>query len=170
MTDERPPGPGSPRRPADRAPGAAPGFVLYGLAGLVLLAGGVWFVLADPIVGEPPELAAWRAAAEESLPDQPLQTMAETLVLSSGGRTERTTPVDGGSYILSMVCAGTTGQVRVRLGTGQESGRAVPCRETGPSVDRVRVALAGELTMRLSAENDTGGAVFRWRLERSRGF
>jgi hypothetical protein len=166
VTDERPPGFGSPRRPGDRAQG----FVLYGLAALVLLAGGAWFVLADPIAGEPPELAAWRAAAEESLPDLPVQAMAETLVLSSGGRTERTTPVDGGSYTLSMVCAGPSGQVRVRLGTGPESGRAVPCRETVPSVDRVRVALVGELTMRLSAENDTGGAVFRWRLERSRGF
>lgn len=165
MTDERPAA-GFPRRPGDRAQG----FVLYGLTALVLLAGGAWFVLADPIADEPAELAAWRAAAEESLPDLPLQAMAETLVLSSGGRTERTTPVDGGSYTLSMVCAGPTGQVRVRLGTGPESGRAVPCRETVPSVDRVRVALVGELTMRLSAENDTGGAVFRWRLERSRGF
>jgi len=147
------------------------GIVLYALAGLVLAGGGVWFVRADPLVDESPRVAAWRSLAERSLPDEPSQAMAETLVLSSGERTERTTPVGGGSYTLSMVCAGLTGQVRVRLSmTGQDSGRAVPCSEEAPAVDRLRVALADEFHMRLSAENDTGGAVFRWRLERSRGF
>jgi hypothetical protein len=147
------------------------GVVLYALAGVVLLGGGVWFFRADPIADESPRLAAWRAAAEESLPDLPLQTMAETLVLSRGGRAERTAAVDGGAYTLSMVCAGTTGQVRVRLSSvGEDSGRAVPCREEAPTVDRLRVALAGEIFLRLSAENDTDGAVFRWRLERTRGF
>ncbi|HET6532409.1 MAG TPA: DUF6023 family protein [Actinoplanes sp.] len=147
------------------------GIILYALAGVVLLGGGAWFFGADPIADESPELAAWRATAEESLPDLPQQAMAETLVLSSGGRAERTMPVDGGSYTLSMVCAGTTGQVRVRLSSaGEDSGRAVPCRPEAPEVDRLRVALANEISLRLSAENDAGGAVFRWRLERSRGF
>jgi hypothetical protein len=31
------------------------------------------------------------------------------------------------------------------------------------------VAVADEFFMRVSAENDEGGAVFRWRLERTRG-
>ena len=94
--------------------------------------------------------------------------MAETIVLTGELGTERTTPVDGGSYSLSMICAGT-GQVRVRLSsTGNDSGRAVQCAEA-PEVDRLRVAVADEFFMRVSAENDEGGAVFRWRLERTRG-
>lgn len=147
------------------------GVVLYAFAAVLLVVGGVWFVQARPVTGESPQIAAWRETAERLLPDEPLQTMAETLVLSSGDRTERSTPVDGGSYTLSMVCSGLGGQVRVQLSsTGADSGRAVPCREQEPGVDQVRVALADEFYMRLSAENDTGGAVFRWRLDRTRGF
>ena len=144
------------------------GVVLYSLAGLVLLAGGVWFFLAAPVTDESPQVVAWRATAERVLPDLPLQEMAETLVIS--GPSERTAPVDGGSYLLSMVCAGLGGQVRVQLGTGTDSGRVVPCGEQDPGVARLGVALADELRMRLSTENESAGVVFRWRLERSPGF
>lgn len=147
----------------------ARGAVLYALTGVLLLGGGLWFLRAAPNTGADPRIAGWRETAEKTLPDLPLQAMAETIVLSGGGfGTERTTPVDGGSYSLSMICAGT-GQVRVRLSsTGNDSGRAVQCGET-PEVDRLRVAVADEFFMRVSAENDEGGAVFRWRLERTRG-
>ena len=148
----------------DRARGA----MLHALTGVVLLAGGLWFFRSAPNTAADPRIAGWRATAEKALPDMPMQAMAETIVLTGELGTERTTPVDGGSYSLSMICAGT-GQVRVRLSsTGNDSGRAVQCGET-PEVDRLRVAVADEFFMRLSAENDEGGAVFRWRLERTRG-
>jgi hypothetical protein len=146
----------------------ARGAMLYALTGVVLLGGGLWFLRAAPSTGADPRIAGWRATAERLLPDMPLQAMAETIVLNGELGTERTTPVDGGSYSLSMICAGT-GQVRVRLSsTGNDSGRAVQC-DDAPVVDRLRVAVADEFFMRVSAENDEGGAVFRWRLERTRG-
>jgi hypothetical protein len=148
----------------------ARGVVLYALAGVMLLGGGVWFVRAAP-VEQSDDVAAWRATAERVLPDSSLQFMAETLVLNSGGRTERTSPVVGGAYILSMVCSAAAGQVRVRLSTiGPDSGRAVPCAAEDPDVERIQVALVDELYLRLSAEDAERGVVFRWRLDRARGF
>jgi hypothetical protein len=145
--------------------------VLYALACVMLLGGGVWFVRADPNIEASDGVAAWRATAERVLPDNSLQVMAETLVLTSGGRTERTSPVASGAFILSMVCSAAAGKVRVRLSPdGSESGRAVPCDAENPEVARVQVALVEELYLRLSAENAERGAVFRWRLDRNRGF
>ena len=149
----------------------ARGVVLYALAGALLLGGGVWFVRAAPPSEKSDDVAAWQATAERALPDSSLQAMAETLVLTSDGRTERTAPVVGGAYTLSMVCSAAAGQVRVRLSTfGMDSGRAVRCAAENPDVARVQVALVDELHMRLSAEDAERGAVFRWRLERTRGF
>jgi hypothetical protein len=143
--------------------------MLYAFTGVLLLGGGVWFLRAAPETGVDPRIAGWRETVERTLPDLPAQAMAETMVLTGELGTDRTTPVDGGSYALSMVCAGT-GQVRVRLSsTGNDSGRAVQCGEA-PEVDRLRVAVADEFFMQVSAENEAGGAVFRWRLERTRGF
>jgi hypothetical protein len=149
----------------DRARGA----MLYSLAGLILLAGGVWFVRAAPD-DEDDRIRSWRATAEELVPDVAAQAMADTVVLPGGASTARTTPVDGGSYTLTMICAGT-GSVRVRLSTGgNDSGRAVSCTDA-PTPQRLTVALADEFFMMMSSEPDgRGSAVFRWRLERDRGF
>lgn len=146
----------------------ARGVLLYALAGLVLLVGGGWFLATAPETGEDPRVAAWRATAEELLPDASSQAVAETIVLSGNAATERSTPVDGGSYRLTMVCAGT-GRVRVRLSSvGNDTGRAVPCTDE-PSPAGLTVGLADEFFMLVSAESaDRGGAVFRWRLERTR--
>jgi Family of unknown function (DUF6023) len=144
----------------------ARGVLLYALAGVLLLAGGGWFLAAAPETGEDPRVAAWRATAEEQLPDASSQAMAETIVLSGNATTERSTPVDGGSYRLTMVCAGT-GRVRARLSSiGNDTGMAVPCTDD-PSRVGLTVGLADEFFMLVSAEStDAGGAVFRWRLER----
>jgi hypothetical protein len=145
------------------------GALLYSLAGVVLLGGGLWFFRAAPATGDDPRVAGWRETAERLLPELPLQASAETMVLVSGASVERNTPVDGGSYTLSMVCAGT-GRIRVQLSaSGNDSGRAVSCSDD-PDADRVRVALADEFYIRVSVEDDDGGAVFRWRLERSRRY
>ena len=107
----------------DRARGA----MLYPLAGLILLAGGVWFAWAAPD-DEDDRIRSWRATAEELVPDVAAQAMADTVVLPGGASTARTTPVDGGSYTLTMICAGT-GRVRVRLSTeGNDSGGRCPAR------------------------------------------
>ncbi len=152
---------------ADRARGA----LLYSLAGVVLLGGGVWFFRAAPGTGLDPRVPEWRETVERLLPDRPLQTMADTIVMSGTVSTERTTAVSGGgSYLVSMVCAGT-GQVRVRLSTsgdGRDSGQAVRCADR-PVPQQFRVGLAEEFHLTVSGELAEGDAVFRWRLERTPG-
>ncbi len=151
---------------ADRTRGA----LLYSLTGAVLLGGGLWFFGTAPEDGRDPRIARWQATVEERLPDLAMQTLADTMVVGGDLSTERTSPVDGGWYALSVVCAGT-GQVRVRLSSsdGNDTGRAVPCSDD-PSPQRLQVALADEFYLSVAAEESDGGAVFRWRLERTRGF
>lgn len=148
------------------------GVVLYSLAAVLLLGGAFWYVRAAPVGGAnaDPRVAAWRAAAGHLLPDLPLQVTADTIVMSAGSSTQRTQPVTGGSYALSMICLGDRGVVRVRLSaTGYDSGRAVPCA-AAPSSVTITVGLADEFLMRVDAETDSTVAVFRWRLDRARGF
>ena len=150
---------------ADRTRGA----LLYSLAGAVLAGGGVWYFGAAPGTGLDPRVAQWQETVELLLPDRPLQTMADTIVVTGDITAERTTPVEGGgSYLLSVVCAGT-GQVRVRLSSsdGRDSGRAVRCSGE-PVPEEIRVGLADEFYMSVAGEQ--GDAVFRWRLEQVPGF
>jgi hypothetical protein len=149
----------------DRAAGAT----LYASALVLALAGGVWFVRTAPATGEDPAVVAGRATVERLLPDLTRQAQAETLVLAAGKRTERSTPVEGGSYALAMLCVGE-GQVRVRLSsTGQDSGRAVRCDPAEPEPVELTVALASDLFMAVSSET-RGPAIFRWRAVRTRSF
>ena len=148
----------------------ARGALLYGLSAIVLLSGGVWFVRAAPPPGEDSQVTAWRRSAIESLPDLPFQVTAETVVLAGDRTTERTAMVDSGSYTLTMICLGGGGQVRVRVSSiGDDTGRAVPCGAEPESVT-LRMALATEFLLRVSGETDGESAVFRWRLNPSRGF
>ncbi|MEU4220986.1 DUF6023 family protein [Actinoplanes sp. NPDC026623] len=143
--------------------------VLYGLAGVLLIAGVLWFVRTAPRTGEDPAVTAGRKTAERLLPDLPLQSEAETMVLAAGVRTERTTSVRGGSYTLALLCIGA-GQIRVRLSAqGVDSGRAVPCDEGEPVPLELTVGLADEFFMAVSAETD-GPSVFRWRVIRARDY
>jgi hypothetical protein len=142
---------------------------LYGIAGVLLLAGVLWFVRAAPETGEDPAVTAGRKTAERLLPDLALQSEAETMVLAAGVRTERSTSVQGGSYTLAMICIGA-GQIRVRLSAqGVDSGRAVPCDEGEPVPLELTVGLADEFFMAVSSETD-GPAVFRWRVVRGRAY
>jgi hypothetical protein len=145
------------------------GVLLYALAAVVLLGGGVWFVRTAPETGSDPRFQAWQDKVEQLLPDVPLQAMADTVRLTGDGATEHTSPVDRGSYRLAMACAGT-GRVRVRVSNNRrDSGRAIVCSED-PKVSRIEVALADEFYLQVSAEDDHAGAVFRWRLERNLGY
>ena len=147
----------------------ARGVALYGIAGVLLLAGVLWFVRTAPETGEDPAVTAGRETAERLLPDLTLQSEAETMVLAAGARTERTTSVRGGSYALAMICIGA-GQIRVRLSAqGVDSGRAVPCDSGEPVPVELTVGLADEFFMAVSAETD-GPAVFRWRVVRARTY
>jgi hypothetical protein len=145
------------------------GALLYALSATLLIAGGLWFFRAAPPSREDPRVAAWQQSAADRLPDLPLQVTAETLVLDGDRTTERTATVDGGSYTLSMICLGAGGQVRVSLSlAGDDSGRAVRCAEDPVSVT-VTMAVAADFFLRVSGETDGNPAVFRWRLDRSRG-
>jgi hypothetical protein len=148
------------------------GAVLYALAAALLLGGAVWYVRSAPAAGTTadPRVAVWQADASRLLPNLPLQVTADTIVMSGGTSTQRTEPVSGGSYALSMICLGDHGAVRVRLSvTGYDSGRAVPCAES-PATVTLTVGLADEFLLQASAETDSDVAVFRWRLDRARGF
>jgi len=130
----------------------------------------VWFLRSAPTAGTDRRVDAWRASAAGLLPDVPRQVTAETIRMDSGNSTERDTPVDGGSYRLTMVCLGQRGSVRVRLSpTDADSGRAVPCAESPRSVT-LTVGLADDFIMHVSAETDRRTVVFRWRLDPARGF
>jgi hypothetical protein len=148
----------------------ARGALLYGLFAILLVAGGAWFVRAAPPPGEDPQVTEWRRSALESLPDLPFQVTAETVVVAGDRTTERTAMVDSGSYTLTMICLGGGGQVRARVSsTGDDTGRAVPCGAEPISVT-LRMGLATEFLLRLSGETDGDPAVFRWRLNPTRGF
>lgn len=147
----------------------ARGALLYGLFASLLVTGGVWFVRTAPPPGEDPQVTAWRQSALVSLPDLPFQVTAETVVVAGDRTTERSAMVDSGSYTLTMICLGGGGQVRVRVSsTGDDTGRAVPC-EAEPVSVTLRMALATEFLLRVSGETDGDPAVFRWRLNPSRG-
>lgn len=148
----------------------ARGVFLYVLSATVVAGGALWFVRSDPTRTDP-RIDGWRGTVERVLPDRESQVSAETMVLGENGTAERTSAVNGGSYTLAMVCAGT-GHVRVRLSsTGTDSGRAVQCAPDAPQPDRIQVGLADQFFMEVTAEGGgAGGAVFRWRLERNRGF
>jgi hypothetical protein len=147
------------------------GVLLYALAGVLLFAGGLWFHRAAPAPREDPRVKGWRTAAARLLPDLPFQAAGGTVVLPGGTSTQRDEAVEGGPYALSMVCLAEGGSVRVRLSTsGEDSGRAVPCAAESPESVSLTVGLADDFFMDISAETGAKTAVFRWRLDRVRGF
>jgi hypothetical protein len=140
----------------------AHGLQLYVLAAVLLIGGIVWFFRAEPYVGADPRVLAWQATVIRELPDVQPQVSSDTLMIGSGAEREARTPVDGGSFTLTMVCAGI-GQVRVRLSSAasNDTGRAVPCADA-PSAVTLTVGLGTEFYLSMQAE--TSEAVFRWRL------
>jgi Family of unknown function (DUF6023) len=146
------------------------GVLLYALSAVLLIGGGVWYFRSAPGDATDPRVAAWRDTAANLLPDRPLQVRADTIVLTGGAGAERNESVGGGSYTLSMVCLGEHGRVRVRLSaSGDDTGRGVPCAQA-PQPVSITVGLAEAFYMQVSPETDGAVAVFRWRLDRTRGF
>ena len=144
--------------------------LLYLLFAVLLSGGGLWFYRSAPASTSDRRIAAWRDSAANLLPDRPLQIRADTIVMTGDSSTQRSEPVGGGSYTLSMVCLGERGRIRVRLSTsGDDSGRGVPCAQA-PQPVSLTVGLADDFFMEVSAETDGGIAVFRWRLDHARGF
>lgn len=141
-------------------PERARGLQLSVLAALVLIGGGVWFVRAAPRLGTDPRLAGWRTTVTQALPDVQPQIDAGTIALGSGSEQQATAPVPGGSFTLTMICAGT-GWVRARVSTGNDTGLAVPC-SARPRPVTITVGLGSQFF--LSMESETEAAVFRWRL------
>lgn len=135
---------------------------LYALAGVLLIGGIVWFFRAAPYLGDDPRVLAWQATVIRELPDVQPQVGSDTLMIGSGAEREARAPVDGGSFTLTMICAGV-GQVRVRLSAvgSNDTGRAVPCADV-PQVVTLTVGLGTEFYLSMQAE--TTEAIFRWRL------
>jgi hypothetical protein len=102
----------------------AHGLQLYALAAVLLIGGIVWFFRTEPYVGADPRVLAWQATVIREVPDVQPQVGSGTLMIGSGAEREARAPVDGGSFTLTMVCAGI-GQVRgaAELG-GQQRHRA----------------------------------------------
>ncbi|BCJ53677.1 hypothetical protein Asp14428_51520 [Actinoplanes sp. NBRC 14428] len=147
----------------------AQGITLYALTAVLALAGAAWYVRAAPPPAVDPRIAAGRRTVELLLPEVPTQAQAETMVLSTGDRTQRSGSVRSGSYELALACLGT-GQIRVRLSTTPEdSGRAVPCAPERPEKVALSVALASSFFLVVSAETE-GTSVFRYRLSRVRSY
>ncbi len=141
---------------------------LYGLTATVAAAGATAFVVTAPRTGENPRVVAGRRTVERLIPDSPLQTGAETMVLAGGSRAERNTPVPGGSFTLTMACAGE-GRIRVRLSTTTvDSGRAVRCAAE-PGTVELEVGLASMFFLSVAAESESE-SVFRWRITRANSF
>jgi hypothetical protein len=148
----------------------ARGVLLCLLFAVLLGGGGLWYFQAAPDSTSDARVKTWRDSAANLLPDRPFQVRADTIVMPGDSRTERSEPVGGGSYTLSMICLGERGRIRVRLSTsGDDSGRGVPCAQT-PAPVSLTVGLADDFFMEVSSETDGSIAVFRWRLDRTRGF
>ena len=142
-------------------PERARGLQLYLLAVVVLVAGGAWFLRSAPYLGDDPRVGPWRETVTLGLPDVQPQTGADTVVLGRGADTEAGAQVSGGSFALSLICAGV-GQVRVRLSSGgNDTGRPVRCADR-PEPITLTIGLGTEFYM--SIESETDAAVFRWRL------
>jgi hypothetical protein len=141
-------------------PDRARGLQLYALAALVLVGGGLWFVRAAPQLGVDPRLAGWRQTVTRALPDVQPQVDSDTIVVGPGTEQQATTAVPGGSFTLTMVCAGS-GSVRVRVSTGNDTGLPVACGAR-PQPVTITFGLGPEFF--LSMESETDAAVFRWRL------
>jgi hypothetical protein len=148
---------------ADRVRGA----LLYACAGVVLVAGSVWWFRAAPRDAAGPQIEQWRRTAERLLPDAGRQEAVDTLALAAGVDHEVVANVAVGLHTLSVVCVGgQASEVRIRLGT-QDSGRGMPCSGSRPPVS-LDVALPGQLRMNVSV-GDAGPVVLRYSLQRAAG-
>ncbi|MFB9338501.1 DUF6023 family protein [Actinoplanes octamycinicus] len=154
-----------------QGPGAAHargrGVVLLVVAVLLLVAGGTWWWSARPRSESDPRLLSWRLTAEQLLPDTGDQEAADTMVLAGNSETAKINDLDGGAFLVSVVCAGPDGSlVRVSLGEGDEdSGRGLRC--SGARTPEVfSVGVGTQLRLRIAVDR-IGPVIFRYTLERS---
>jgi hypothetical protein len=139
----------------------ARGAVLYAGAALLLAAGGVWWVRAEPEPEVDPDVARWSATAERLLPEPPDAEATETVELGVGAERQIDAPIDTGNQRLSVVCVGEADSiVRVSLGLIDDSGRGLHC--TGDQAPtRFEVFLIDNLHMNL-AVTGSSPVVFRY--------
>ncbi|BCJ43243.1 hypothetical protein GCM10010168_00150 [Actinoplanes ianthinogenes] len=143
------------------------GVVLRVAAALLLVVGAGWWWSARPRSEADPRLLTWRLAAEQLLPETGDQETAETLVLAAGADYAKTDDLDGGAFLISVVCAGPDdSSVRVSLGEGEEdSGRGLRC--SGSRTPEVfSVGVGSRLHLRVVVDQ-AGPIIFRYTLERS---
>jgi hypothetical protein len=135
--------------------------VIYAGAAVLLVAGGAWWVRAEPDRPAVPAVAKWTATAERLLPETPDAEAAETVELGAGLDRQIDAPVDTGNHRLSVVCVGESDSVvRVSLGLVDDSGRGLRCTGEEPPT-HFEVSLAGHLHMNLSVVGNSP-VVFRY--------
>jgi hypothetical protein len=140
--------------------------VLHVLTALILVAGGFWWWSAAPRPESDQRLLGWRLTAEQLLPDTGEQEAAETMVLAAGDDYGKVDDLDGGRFLISVVCAGPDGsRVRVSLGDGgEDSGRGLRC--SGSRTPEVfSVSVGDELRLRVMVD-ESGPLIFRYTLQR----
>ncbi|KUL27598.1 DUF6023 family protein [Actinoplanes awajinensis] len=141
------------------------GVILHGLAVLLVVAGGIWWWRAEPAVESDPRLLTWRLAAEQLLPETEDQEKSDTLALAAEGEYDEVAALDGGAFLVSVVCAGPDdSRVRVSLGD-DDSGRGLRC--SGSRTPEVfSVGVGTELHLRVVVEQ-VGPVIFRYTLQRN---
>ncbi|HET6480449.1 MAG TPA: DUF6023 family protein [Actinoplanes sp.] len=145
------------------------GAVLYATAAVLVAAGATWWFLAAPPDQGTDQVALWRTATEELLPDTDLQVEAATTTMAANEERPYVTSVDTGEYLVSVVCrGGPDSYVRVSLSqTGSDSGLGVRCSEERRP-DSFKVALADQLRLHVMV-GDRGPVAFRYTLQRATG-
>ncbi len=137
------------------------GIILYLCAGLVLAGGGLWWLHAAPKAGIDPQLAQWRQAAEQALPDDSNQQSANTEILAAG--VDRVFSIDAGtgSYLISVVCVGADGsELRINLGDPSDSGHGLNCVKGQPPYN-FNVGISGSLDLHVTVAH-TGPVILRY--------
>ena len=142
----------------------ARGVLLYSLFAALLVGGAVWWVTGAPELTEDPEVAGWRATVLAQIPETENRAAAGTVALTAGTRRTLEADLRGGSYLVSVTCAGP-GRVRVSFSTGgEDTGRGLECGAR-PSPVAFRVALADQLRLAVRVDS-SGPVVFRWLAQR----
>jgi hypothetical protein len=136
--------------------------LIYALATVLLLTGGLWWFTAAPEESRSPLLAQWEATAQQLLPEVENQADSGMLTLSAGSDRTIESNVGIGEFVVSVVCVGReSSRIRVSLGEpGTDSGRGLACGDD-VNQDTFSVSLAGTLRLRVSV-GDVGPVIFRY--------
>jgi hypothetical protein len=142
------------------------GAIVYGAAAALLLAAGVWWVLAAPREIVDPQIRQWEQAAERVLPDDEAHDHSGMVALAPSAVRDVQAALPSGKYEVRVVCVGDPdSEVRVSLGQeGTDSGIGLGCDHDGGPPGSFEVAVADWLRMAVNV-GEVGPVVFRYTVE-----